>query len=210
VVGFARLGGQSVGIVANQPLEQAGCLDIGASRKAARFIRTCNAFNIPIVSIVDVPGFLPGTSQEYQGVIDHGAKLLYAYCEATVPKITVITRKAFGGAYIVMGSKHVGGDVNLAWSTAQVAVMGAKGAVEVLWRRQVAAAETPDDKARVVADAEQEYEDTFLNPNQAMSRGFVDAVIEPGDTRRKLIRFLRHQTGKVEAWPERRNNNMPT
>ena len=210
VVGFARLGGQSVGIIANQPLEQAGCLDIDASRKGARFIRTCNAFNIPLVSIVDVPGFLPGTSQEYAGVIDHGAKLLYAYCEATVPKLSVITRKSYGGAYIVMSSKHVGGDINLAWPTAQIAVMGAKGAVEILWRRQVAAAETADEKAQVVMEAEREYEEKFLNPNQAASRGFIDAVIEPGETRKKLIRHLRHQSGKHELWPERRNHNMPT
>ena len=207
VVGLARLGGQPVGIIANQPLEQAGCLDIAASRKGARFIRFCNAFNIPLVSIVDVPGFLPGTSQEYQGVIAHGAKLLYAYCEATVPKLSVITRKAFGGAYIVMSSKHVGGDINLAWPSAQIAVMGGKGAVEILFRRQVAAA---DDKEKAAQDAQQEYEQTFLNPRQAASRGFIDAVIEPAETRRKLVRFLRRTTGKQEHWPDRRNSNMPT
>lgn len=207
VVGLARLGGRSVGVIANQPLELAGCLDIDASRKGARFIRTCNAFNIPLVSIVDVPGFLPGTAQEHRGVIDHGAKLLYAYCEATVPKLSVITRKAYGGAYIVMSSKHVGGDVNLAWPSAEIAVMGAKGAVEVLFRRKIKAA---DDPARVQAEAEAEYVETFLNPRQAQSRGFVDQVIEPSETRRKLSRWLQRLSHKQEPWPERRNANMPT
>jgi acetyl-CoA carboxylase carboxyltransferase component len=207
VVGFARLAGRVVGVVANQPLELAGCLDIDASRKGARFIRTCNAFNIPLVSLVDVPGFLPGTAQEHRGVIDHGAKLLYAYCEATVPKLSVITRKAFGGAYIVMSSKHVGGDVNLAWPTAQIAVMGAKGAVEVLFRRQIAEAADP---VAFQAQAQAEYEETFLNPGQATALGFIDAVIEPAETRRKLGRFLLRLEGKREPWPERRNGNMPT
>ncbi len=207
VVGLARLGGQPVGIVANQPAELAGCLDIDASRKAARFIRTCNAFNIPIVSLVDVPGFLPGTEQEHRGVIDHGAKMLYAYCEATVPKISVILRKAYGGAYIVMSSKHVGGDVNLAWPTAEIAVMGKKGAVEILFRKQIKGAEDP---AAATQQAEDEYAERFLNPRQAASRGYIDSVIEPAETRRKLIRFLRRMEGKQELWPARRNSNMPT
>ena len=207
VVGFARLGGRVIGVVANQPAELAGCLDIDASRKGARFIRTCNAFNIPLVSLVDVPGFLPGTDQEHRAVIDHGAKLLFAYCEATVPKLSVITRKAFGGAYIVMSSKHVGGDVNLAWPTAQIAVMGAKGAVEVLFRRQLARASDPED---ATAKSESAYEQKFLNPQQAAGRGFIDAVIEPRETRRKLGRFLARLATKEESWPPRRNSNIPT
>ena len=207
VVGFARLDGQSVGVIANQPKELAGCLDIDASRKAARFIRTCNAFGIPLVSLVDVPGFLPGTDQEHRGVINHGAKLLYAYCEATVPKLAVITRKAFGGAYIVMSSKHVGGDVNLAWPTAQIAVMGAKGAAEILFRKKVQ--DAPDPQT-ALAEAEQDYEEQFLTPRQAASRGFIDAVIEPAETRRKLGRFLRHLSSKRQERPARRNGNLPT
>ena len=207
VVGFARLAGRSVGVVANQPLEQAGCLDINASRKGARFIRTCNAYGIPIISIVDVPGFLPGCDQEHQGVINHGAKLLYAYCEATVPKLAVITRKSYGGAYIVMSSKHVGGDVNLAWPTAQIAVMGAKGAVEVLFRRKLAGEADPEAAA---LEAERHYEETFLTPDQATGRGFVDAVIEPAETRRKLARFLLRTETKDVARPERKHGNIPT
>ena len=207
VVGFARIGGRSVGVVANQPLEMAGCLDIEASRKAARFIRTCNAFNIPLVSFIDVPGFLPGVDQEHKGVIDHGAKLLYAYCEATVPKVSVILRKAYGGAYIVMSSKHVGGDINFAWPSAEVAVMGAKGAVEVLFRRKIAAA---DDPTAAAAEAEASYKETFLNPRQALSRGFVDAVIDPTTTRARIYRALGRLDGKEELWPERRCHNMPT
>jgi acetyl-CoA carboxylase carboxyltransferase component len=207
VVGFARLAGRSVGVVANQPLVQAGCLDINASRKGARFIRTCNAFGIPLISIVDVPGFLPGCDQEHQGVITHGAKLLYAYCEATVPKLAVITRKSYGGAYIVMSSKHVGGDVNLAWPTAQIAVMGAKGAVEVLFRRKLAEEEDPEAAA---LEAERHYEETFLTPDQATGRGFVDAVIEPTETRRKLARFLLRLETKEVAQPTRKHGNIPT
>ena len=207
VVGFARLAGRPVGIIANQPLIQAGCLDINASRKAARFIRTCNAFNVPLVSLVDVPGFLPGCDQEHQGVINHGAKLLYAYCEATVPKLSVITRKAFGGAYIVMSSKHVGGDVNLAWPTAQIAVMGAKGAVEVLHRRKLMGEDDPDAAAKRLED---EYESTFLTPGQAAGRGFVDAVIEPTETRRKLARYLQRLESKNQRRRPRRNANIPT
>ncbi|MFW5968225.1 MAG: acyl-CoA carboxylase subunit beta [Persicimonas sp.] len=206
VVGFGRLGGHVVGIVANQPDELAGVLDIDASRKASRFIRTCNGFHIPIISLVDVPGFLPGRQQEHGGVIDHGAKLLYAYCEATVPKITVITRKAYGGAYIVMSSKHVGGDINLAWPSAEIAVMGAKGAVEILNRREIAAADDPQAKKDELID---EYEDKFLNPSMAAQRGYLDAVIEPHDTRRKLYRYLQVLMNKREWMPPKRNGNIP-
>jgi acetyl-CoA carboxylase carboxyltransferase component len=207
VVGFARLGGYSVGVIANQPGMMAGVLDCDASRKAARFIRTCNAFNIPIISLIDVPGFLPGTGQEHNGVIAHGAKLMYAYCEATVPKIAVIMRKAYGGAYIVMSSKHVGADVNLAWPTAEVAVMGAAGAVEVLFRKEITQA--PDQK-QAVEEKVEEYESKFLNPARAMERGYVDAVINPSETRQKLYRHLKSHFNKIEDRPERRNGNLPT
>ncbi len=196
-----------MGIIANQPMHLAGVLDIDASRKAARFIRTCNAFNIPIVSLVDVPGFLPGRAQEHQGVIDHGAKLLYAYCEATVPKLSVILRKAYGGAYIVMSSKHVGGDINLSWPSAEIAVMGAAGAVEILNRREIAAADDPDAKKE---ELKQAYEDKLLNPDRAASMGFIDAVIEPHETRRKLVRFLNVLQDKEESLPWKRNGNIPT
>lgn len=207
VVGYARLGGYSVGIVANQPAMMAGVLDCNASRKAARFIRTCNAFNVPIISFVDVPGFLPGTGQEHNGVISHGAKLMFAYCEATVPKLAVILRKAYGGAYIVMSSKHVGADVNLAWPTAEVAVMGAAGAVEVLFRKEIAGS-TNQEKA--TTKKVEEYEDKFLNPSRAMERGYVDAVIAPSDTRAKLYRHLKSHFNKVEDYPDKRNGNIPT
>jgi len=206
-VGLARLGGRTIGVVANQPDQQAGVLDIDASRKGARFIRTCNAFNIPLVSLVDVPGFLPGKHQEHDGVIDHGAKLLYAYCEATVPKLSVILRKAYGGAYIVMNSKHVGGDINLAWPTAEIAVMGAKGAVEILNRREIAAADDPDAKKQ---DLVEEYEEKFLNPDHAAQRGYLDAVIEPHETRRKLHKYLQILLNKREWMPPKRHGNMPT
>ena len=185
---FARFNGQSVGIVANQPKFMAGVLDINASRKAARFIRFCDAFNIPIVTLVDVPGFLPGTTQEYGGVITHGAKLLFAYCEATVPKVTVTLRKAYGGAYIVMSSKHIRGDINYAWPTAEIAVMGASGAVEVLYGKEVAAIESPEEKARFVAEKEKEYNDKFSNPYNAARYGYIDDVIEPRNTRFRIIR----------------------
>ncbi len=207
VVGFARLGGYSVGVVANQPSMMAGVLDFNASRKAARFIRTCNSFNIPIISLIDVPGFLPGTGQEHNGVIAHGAKLMYAYCEATVPKLAVIMRKAYGGAYIVMSSKHVGADVNLAWPTAEVAVMGAAGAVEVLFRKQIA---TAPDQEKATEDKVEEYENKFLNPARAMERGYVDAVINPSETRIKLYRHLKSHFNKIEERPNRRNGNIPT
>ena len=206
VVGFGRLGGHVIGVVANQPRVKAGVLDIDASRKGARFIRTCNAFGIPLVSLVDVPGFMPGSKQEHGGVIDHGAKLLYAYCEATVPKLSVILRKAYGGAYIVMSSKHVGGDVNLAWPSAEIAVMGAPGAVEVLNRREIAAADDPQAKTDELID---EYEDKFLNPQIAASRGYIDAVIDPSQTRRRLHRHLRMMRDKSEWMPTRRNANNP-
>lgn len=206
VVGFGRLGGHVIGVIANQPNELAGVLDIDASRKASRFIRTCNAFNVPLVSLVDVPGFLPGRHQEHGGVIDHGAKLLYAYCEAVVPKLSVILRKAYGGAYIVMSSKHVGGDVNLAWPNAEIAVMGAAGAVEVLNRREIAAADDPDAKKDELIG---EYEEKFLNPDIAAQRGFLDQVIEPHETRRKLLRHLELIQRKREWMPPKRNGNIP-
>jgi acetyl-CoA carboxylase carboxyltransferase component len=203
VVGFARLGGYSVGVIANQPAMMGGVLDSNASRKGARFIRTCNAYNVPIISLVDVPGFLPGTGQEHNGVISHGAKLMYAYCEATVPKLAVIMRKAYGGAYIVMCSKHVGGDVNLAWPTAEVAVMGAHGAVEVLFRKEIASS---GDKDRKV----EEYESKFLNPSRAAERGYVDAVIRPRETRVKLFRHLKSHLAKNEERIPKRNGIIPT
>jgi len=207
VVGFARLGGKSIGIIANQPAVLAGVLDINASRKAGRFIRTCNAFRIPIVSFVDVPGFLPGQDQEHNGVIVHGAKLLYAYCESTVPKLSVIMRKSYGGAYIVMSSRHIGGDVVLAWPSAEIAVMGAKGAVEILYKKEIAAAEDP--KAEM-AKRTREYEELFLSPRQAAERGFIDAVINPAETRRKLYRLLSSVQHRRElTWPKR-NGNIPT
>ncbi|MDD5309724.1 MAG: acyl-CoA carboxylase subunit beta [Deltaproteobacteria bacterium] len=207
VVGFARLGGIPVGIIANQPAMMAGVLDSNASRKAGRFIRTCNAFNVPIVSFVDVPGFLPGAAQEHSGIIAHGAKLMFAYCEAQVPKLAVIMRKAYGGAYIVMSSKHVGGDVNLAWPTAEVAVMGAAGAVEVLFRKEISEAE---DQKEAAKEKLEEYESRFLNPYRAAERGYVDAVIQPSETRAKLFRHLKAHLGKQgEAWPKR-NGNIPT
>ncbi|NLN62776.1 MAG: acyl-CoA carboxylase subunit beta [Myxococcales bacterium] len=207
VVGFARLGGIPVGVIANQPIMMAGVLDVNASRKAARFIRTCNAFNIPIISLVDVPGFLPGTGQEHNGVISHGAKLMYAYCEATVPKLAVIMRKAYGGAYIVMSSKHVGADVNLAWPTAEVAVMGAAGAVEVLFRKEIMSAE---DQEQATVEKVEEYENKFLNPARAMERGYVDAVISPSETRIKLYRHLKSHLSKEEERPLKRHGNIPT
>ena len=204
--GFARLGGRVVGIVANQPAVLAGCLDIAASEKAARFIRFCDAFNIAIVTFEDVPGFLPGTAQEYAGIIRHGAKLLYAYCEATVPKVTVITRKAYGGAYDVMASKHVRADLNIAWPGAQIAVMGAAGAANIIHRREIAAAEDPE---ATLAQKTQEYEETFNNPYRAAARGFVDDVIEAHTTRPYLIRALEVLRSKHEPGPTRKHGNIP-
>jgi propionyl-CoA carboxylase beta chain len=206
LVGFGRVEGRPVGVVANQPTQFAGTLDIDASEKAARFVRTCDAFNIPVLTFVDVPGFLPGTSQEWEGIIRRGAKLIYAYAEATVPKITVITRKAFGGAYDVMGSKHLGADVNLAWPTAQIAVMGAQGAVGILYRKEIAAADDPEARrAELIA----EYEDTLLNPAIAADRGYVDAVILPSHTRIQVTRALRVLANKRESLPPRKHGNIP-
>ena len=206
LVGFARLGGQSVGIIANQPAVLAGVLDITASVKAARFIRFCDAFNIPIVSLVDVPGFLPGVAQEHGGIIRHGAKLLYAYCEATVPKLTVITRKAYGGAYDVMSSKHIRGDLNLAWPTAEIAVMGPKGAVEILHRERIAKAADPEAETRKLIE---EYTATFANPYLAAARGFLDDVIDPRDTRPRLIDGLRMLRTKRDRNPPKKHGNIP-
>jgi propionyl-CoA carboxylase beta chain len=206
LVGFGRVEGASVGVVANQPMHLAGCLDINASDKAARFVRTCDAFNIPVLTFVDVPGFLPGTGQEWGGIIRHGAKLIYAYAEATVPKITVITRKAYGGAYDVMGSKHLRGDINLAWPTAQIAVMGAQGAVNILYRRELAAAADPDTlRAERVA----QYEHTLANPYIAAERGYVDAVIRPAETRAQVIRALRTLRTKRQTMPPKKHGNIP-
>ncbi|MFR9649955.1 MAG: acyl-CoA carboxylase subunit beta [Rikenellaceae bacterium] len=206
---FARFNGQSVGIVANQPKFMAGVLDINASRKAARFIRFCDAFNIPIVTLVDVPGFLPGTTQEYGGVITHGAKLLFAYCEATVPKVTVTLRKAYGGAYIVMASKHIRGDINYAWPTAEIAVMGASGAVEVLQGRAAAAIEDAEERAKFIAEKEQEYNDKFSNPYNAARYGYIDDVIEPRNTRFRVIRALQSLTNKRLQNPAKKHSNIP-
>jgi len=206
VVGFGRVEGASVGVVANQPMHFAGCLDIDASEKAARFVRTCDAFSIPILTFVDVPGFLPGVEQEWQGIIRRGAKLIYAYAEATVPKVTVITRKAYGGAYDVMGSKHLGGDVNLAWPTAHIAVMGAQGAVNILYRRELAAAGDPD---ALRAQRITEYEDTLANPYIAAERGYVDAVIRPAETRLAVTRALRALHTKRQTLPPKKHGNIP-
>jgi propionyl-CoA carboxylase beta subunit len=206
IIGFARLGGRSVGIVANQPAFLAGCLDIDASRKAGRFVRFCDCFNIPIVTFVDVPGFLPGTAQEYGGIIGHGAKLLYAFCEATVPKVTVITRKAYGGAYVVMSSKHIRGDINFAYPTAEIAVMGPDGAVNIVFRNELdASADGMKEKDRLVA----EYRRTFANPFKAAELGYVDEVIMPEDTRPKLIRSLQILENKRDRNPPKKHGNIP-
>jgi propionyl-CoA carboxylase beta chain len=206
VVGFARLGGHSVGIVANQPAVLAGVLDIDSSEKAGRFVRFCDAFNIPLVTLVDTPGYLPGTNQEHNGVIRNGAKLLYAYCEATVPKLTVITRKAYGGAYLVMSSKHLRGDLNLAWPTAEIAVMGPEGAVNVIMRREMEQAADPAArKAELVA----EYREKFANPYVAAERGYIDDVIEPRETRARLINALEMLQNKRDTNPARKHGNIP-
>ncbi|MFC7327453.1 acyl-CoA carboxylase subunit beta [Marinactinospora rubrisoli] len=206
VVGYGRVEGRAVGVVANQPMSFAGCLDIHASEKAARFVRTCDAFNIPVLTFVDVPGFLPGTDQEWNGIIRRGAKLIYAYAEATVPLITVITRKAFGGAYDVMGSKHLGADINLAWPTAQIAVMGAQGAVNILHRRALAAAEDVEaERGRLI----QEYEDHLLNPYAAAERGYVDGVILPSETRTAVAKALRSLRTKRAQLPPKKHGNIP-
>jgi propionyl-CoA carboxylase beta chain len=206
LVGFARLGGRPVGIVANQPAVLAGVLDISASLKAARFIRFCDCFNLPVVTFVDVPGFLPGVAQEHGGIIKHGAKLLFAYCEATVPKLTVITRKAYGGAYDVMSSKHIRGDVNLAWPSAEIAVMGPKGAVEILFKDEIARAEDP---AAATARLIEEYTEKFAHPYTAAARGYIDDVIDPRDTRPRLIDALRALRTKRDRNPAKKHGNIP-
>ncbi|WP_083450064.1 acyl-CoA carboxylase subunit beta [Luteipulveratus mongoliensis] len=214
VTGFGRVEGRPVGVVANQPMQLAGTLDINASEKAARFVRTCDAFNIPVLTFVDVPGFLPGTDQEWGGIIRRGAKLLYAYAEATVPLVTVITRKAYGGAYDVMGSKHLGADINLAWPTAQIAVMGAQGAANILYRKQIAAAaeESGGDQSAIEARRQeliQEYEDALANPYIAAERGYVDSVIPPSYTRTYVVKALRALRTKRETLPPRKHGNIP-
>jgi propionyl-CoA carboxylase beta chain len=206
VIGFARMDGRSVGIVANQPAYLAGCLDINSSVKGARFVRFCDAFNIPILTFEDVPGFLPGTEQEFGGIIRHGAKLLFAYAEATVPKITVITRKAYGGAYCVMGSKHIRTDINLAWPTAEIAVMGPEGAVNIVYRRELTAAGDGDALRR---EKVSEFRDRFANPFVAAERGFIDDVIEPRETRPKVIGALRMLENKVDTMPRKKHGNIP-
>jgi propionyl-CoA carboxylase beta chain len=209
VVGFARLDGQTVGVVGNQPAHLAGCLDIAASGKAARFVRFCDAFNIPLVTFVDVPGFLPGTEQEYGGIIKHGAKLLYAFSEATVPKLTVITRKAYGGAYDVMASKHIRADFNFAYPTAEIAVMGPDGAINILYRKEMAAAEKAGKAAQERARLVELYKSTFANPYKAAELGYIDEVIVPEQTRRTLITGLRALRGKRERGPARKHGNIP-
>ncbi|ONH59383.1 methylmalonyl-CoA carboxyltransferase [Frankia sp. CcI49] len=206
IVGFGRIDGRSVGVVANQPMQFAGTLDIDASEKAARFVRTCDAFNIPVLTFVDVPGFLPGTSQEWNGIIRRGAKLIYAYAEATVPKVTVITRKAYGGAYDVMGSKHLRADINLAWPTAEIAVMGARGAVNIIYRRELAGSDAPDDRRAELID---DYNEHFATPYIAAERGYLDAVIQPSVTRREVIRALRLLRTKRATLPPKKHGNIP-
>jgi propionyl-CoA carboxylase beta chain len=206
ICGFAKLGGRSIGIVANQPSSLAGVLDINSSRKAGRFVRFCDAFNIPLLTLVDVPGFLPGKDQEWQGIITNGAKLLYAFSEATVPKITVITRKAYGGAYDVMNSKHIGADMNFAWPSAEIAVMGAKGAAEIIFKNEIAAS---TDKDATWKQKEMEYTETFANPYKAAARGFIDEVIMPQETRKKLIKAFDMLKNKVVALPKKKHDNIP-
>lgn len=206
VVGFARLAGKSIGIVANQPAFLAGVLDINSSKKAARFVRFCDCFNIPLLVFEDVPGFLPGTDQEWNAIITNGAKLLYAFSEATVPRITVITRKAYGGAYDVMNSKHIGADLNFAWPSAEIAVMGAKGATEIIFKKQIALADDPQKKAQ---EKEKEFAEIFANPYRAAERGFIDEVIEPADTRIKLIKAFKMLENKVVNLPKKKHGNIP-
>jgi propionyl-CoA carboxylase beta chain len=206
IVGFARLGGRPVGIVANQPMQMAGVLDIDASLKGARFVRFCDCFNVPLVTFVDVPGFMPGTAQEYGGIIKHGAKLIYAYAEATVPKVSVITRKAYGGAYIVMSSKHLRGDINYAWPSAEIAVMGPEGAVNIINRERISKAADPaGERERLV----QEYRLKHANPYIASGRGYLDDVIEPSQTRSKLIRALDMLQDKRDTLPPKKHGNIP-
>ncbi|TNE69641.1 MAG: acyl-CoA carboxylase subunit beta [Bacteroidetes bacterium] len=206
VVGFARLGGRSIGIVANQPMSLAGVLDVNSSKKGARFVRFCDCFNIPLLVLEDVPGFLPGTDQEWNAIITNGAKLLYAFSEATVPRVTVITRKAYGGAYDVMNSKHIGADMNFAWPSAEIAVMGAKGASEIIFKKEI---DEADDPAAKLAEKEQEYADTFANPYRAAARGFIDEVILPRETRRKLIKAFAMLENKAVQGPKRKHGNIP-
>jgi propionyl-CoA carboxylase beta chain len=206
IVGFARLAGRPVGIVAQQPAYLAGVLDIDASVKAARFVRCCDAFNVPLVTFTDVPGFMPGTAQEHGGIIRHGAKLLYAYSEATVPKISLITRKAYGGAYLVMGSKHLRADINYAWPSAEIAVMGPDGAVNIISREEINSSENPEETRRRLIE---EYRDKFANPYVAASRGFVDDVIDPRETRPKLIRALEMLQNKRDTLPPKKHGNIP-
>ncbi|MGB5237081.1 MAG: acyl-CoA carboxylase subunit beta [Flavobacteriaceae bacterium] len=206
LVGFARLGGRSIGIIANQPMFLAGVLDVNSSVKAARFVRFCDSFNIPMLVLVDVPGFLPGTDQEWNGIIVHGAKLLYAFSEATVPRVTLITRKAYGGAYDVMNSKHIGADFNYAWPSAEIAVMGAKGASEIIFRKEIASA---DDPVAKLAEKEADYADKFANPFRAARRGFIDEVIMPENTRRKLIKTFQMLENKKVENPEKKHGNIP-
>lgn len=206
VIGFARLGGRSIGIVGNQPAILAGVLDINASTKAARFVRFCDSFNIPLLVFEDVPGFMPGTDQEWNGIITNGAKLLYAFCEATVPRITVITRKAYGGAYDVMNSKHIGADMNYAWPTAEIAVMGAKGAAEIIFKREIAEAADPEAKLQ---EKVQEYTTKFANPYRAAHRGYIDEVIHPEHTRQKLLRAFQMLENKVDSLPKKKHGNIP-
>ncbi|MEO6694636.1 MAG: acyl-CoA carboxylase subunit beta [Ignavibacteria bacterium] len=206
VVGFGRIGGRSIGIVSNQPLVLAGVLDINSSVKAARFVRFCDAFNIPLLVLEDVPGFLPGTDQEWGGVIRHGAKLLYAFCEATVPKITVILRKAYGGAYDVMNSKHIRGDINLAWPSAEIAVMGPKGAAEIIFKKEIDAS---DDKEKALNEKVEDFKEKFANPYLAAERGFIDDIIEPKNTRKKLIYYFDILENKVDSNPRKKHGNIP-
>jgi propionyl-CoA carboxylase beta chain len=206
VVGFARLAGRSIGIVANQPAYLAGVLDVNSSQKGARFVRFCDCFNIPLLVFEDVPGFLPGTDQEWNAIITNGAKLLYAFSEATVPRITVITRKAYGGAYDVMNSKHIGADMNFAWPSAEIAVMGAKGAAEIIFRRDIQAA---DDPNQAWLEKEKEYAEIFANPYRAAERGFVDEVILPENTRKKLIKAFAMLENKVDHLPKKKHGNIP-
>jgi acetyl-CoA carboxylase carboxyltransferase component len=206
ITGFGRINGKSVGIIANQPKVLAGCLDIDASDKAAHFVRTCDAFNIPLVNLVDVPGFLPGTSQEYGGIIRHGAKLLYAYSEATVPKITVITRKAYGGAYIAMCSRHLGADVVYGWPTAEIAVIGPSGAANIIFRKEINAAQNPQEKRQEKIN---EYTENVANPYKAAARGYIDDVIEPSSTRKRIISALEMLAGKREQNPKKKHGNIP-
>jgi len=206
VVGFARIAGRSIGVVANQPAVLAGVLDINSSKKGARFVRFCDCFNIPLLTLVDVPGFLPGTDQEWHGIITNGAKLLYAFSEATVPKLTVIVRKAYGGAYDVMNSKHIGADMNYAWPNAEIAVMGAKGASEIIFKREIQSATDPAAKLKEVVD---NYAENFANPYKAAARGFVDEVIEPSQTRAKLIRAFKMTENKAVKLPRKKHGNIP-